>query len=132
MSILEAIVAGIIDEFKISRTAATLAVSVYGIALGTVCSLGFGIWSDVTLLGFDILDFLDFVSNSVMLPLVGMLTCVLVGFVIKPDAVISEIELNGPFGMKKFYIAMVKWIAPVFIFAILVSGILQSFGILNI
>ena len=71
-------------------------------------------------------------SNSVFLPLVGMLTCILVGFVIKPQTVIDEIELNGPLGMKNFYIAIVKWIAPVFIFAILVSGILQSFGILNI
>ena len=132
VSILEAIVAGIIDEFGIKRKTAAAAVAGYGLILGIVCSLGFGIWSDFTILGFDILDFLDFVSNSVMLPLVGMLTCVLVGFVIKPDAVISEIELNGPFGMKKFYIAMVKWIAPVFIFAILISGILQSFGILNI
>ena len=79
-----------------------------------------------------ILDFMDFISNSVFLPLVGMLTCVLVGFVIKPDAIISEVELNGPFKMKHFYIAMVKWIAPVLIFAILVSGILQSLGILKI
>ena len=61
-----------------------------------------------------------------------MLTCVMVGFVIKPSSVIDEIELNGPFGMKKFYIVMVKWIAPVFIFVILVSGILQSTGVLDI
>ena len=132
VSILEAIVAGLIDEFGMKRITATIAVAVYGLILGTVCSFGFGIWSNVTILGFDILDFLDFISNSVFLPLVGMLTCVVVGFVIKPDIIILEIELNGPFKMKNFYIAMVKWIAPIFIFAILVSGILQSFGILKI
>jgi len=132
VSILEAIVSGVIDRFNIKRLTATLLVSLYGIVLGIICSFGFGIWSKVQILGFSILDFLDFVSNSIMLPLVGMLTCILVGFIIKPDAIISEIELNGPFTIKKFYVAMVKWIAPIFIFAILVSGILQNFGIIKI
>lgn len=131
VSIMEAIVSGILDTFKISRLKATLLVAVFGILVGIACSFGFGIWSDFTILGFDILDFLDFISNSVLLPLVGMLTCIVVGFVIKPDAIISEIELNGPFTMKRFYAAMVKWVAPIFIFAILVSGILEGFGILS-
>ena len=60
-----------------------------------------------------------------------MLTCVMVGFVIKPDAIISEVELNGPFTMKKFYVAMVKWVAPIFIFAILVSSVLEGLGVLK-
>ena len=132
VSILEAIVSGLIDAFKMKRITATLLVSAYGIALGVICSLGFGIWSDFTILGMSILDFMDFVSNSIFLPLVGMLTCIVVGFVIKPDAIISEVELNGPFRMKHFYIAMVKWIAPILIFAIRVSGILRSFCILKI
>ena len=133
VSIMEAIVSGLLDHFKnMKRATATLIVAVYGIVIGVICSFGFGIWSDFTILGFSILDFLDFVSNSVLLPLVGMLTCILVGFVIKPDAVISEVELNGEFKMKHFYVAMVKWIAPIFIFAILVSSILQGVGILNI
>ena len=131
VSIMEAIVSGLIDSFKIGRGKATAIVAVYGIVLGTVCSLGFGIWDGVTIFGFSILDFLDFVSNSVLLPLVGMLTCVMVGFVIKPDAIISEVELNGPFTMKKFYVAMVKWVAPIFIFAILVSSVLEGLGVLK-
>ena len=132
VSIMEAIVSGMIDEFNMKRGTATTIVAVFGLAVGIVCSLGFGIWSNVTIFGFSILDFLDFVSNSVLLPLVGMLTCIVVGFVIKPDAIISEVELNGEFKMKHFYTAMVKWIAPIFIFAILVSSVLQGLGILNI
>ncbi|MBE6720344.1 MAG: sodium-dependent transporter [Ruminococcaceae bacterium] len=132
VSIMEAIVSGLIDEFKLSRGKATALVAIFGIAVGIVCSFGFGIWDRVQIIGFSILDFLDFISNSILLPLVGMLTCVMVGFFIKPDAIISEVELNGEFKMKKFYTAMVKWVAPVFIFAILVSSVLQGFGILNI
>ena len=132
VSIMEAIVSGFIDTFKISRAKATVLVAIYGIIIGVACSLGFGVWSGFTIFGFSILDFLDFVSNSVLLPVVGMLTCIVVGFVIKPDAIISEVELNGPFSMKKFYTAMVKWVAPIFIFAILVSSILQGIGVISI
>ena len=133
VSIMEAIVSGVLDHFEnANRKTVTILVSLYAIVIGVACSFGFGIWSDFTIFGFSILDFLDFVSNSIMLPLVGMLTCILVGFVIKPDAIISEVELNGQFKMKHFYTAMVKWVAPIFIFAILVSSILQGFGIITI
>ena len=96
------------------------------------CSFGFGIWSDFTIFGFSILDFLDFLSNSVLMPVVGMLTCILVGFVLKPDLIISEVELNGPFKMKKFYAVMVKWIAPLCILAILISSVLDTLGIVSL
>lgn len=130
ISVMEAIVAGINDTFKIERKKATLIVFVYAVVIGVLCSLGFGRLSSITIFGFSILDFLDFVSNSVLMPIVGMMTCVLVGFIIKPDMIISEVELNGPFKMKRFYAVMVKWIAPLFIFAILVSSILESLGII--
>ena len=132
VSIMEAIVSGIIDTFKTSRNKATVYVAIFGILVGIACSLGFGVWSNVKLFGFDILDFLDFVSNSILLPFVGMMTCIVVGFVIKPDAIVSEVELNGPFTMKKFYVAMVKWVAPIFIFAILISSVLEGIGLLKI
>lgn len=133
VSIMEAIVSGLLDTFKISRLKATVIVMAYGIALGVVCSLGFGLWSGVEFPGIGgILDFLDFVSNSILLPLVGMLTCLMIGFFVKPDLIVSEVELNGPFTMKKFYKVMVKWIAPIFILAILVTNILGAFGLIKI
>ena len=66
------------------------------------------------------------------MPVVGMLTCIVVGFILKPDVIISEVELNGPFKMKRFYSVMVKWIAPLCIFAILISSILDTLGIISI
>lgn len=133
VSIMEAIVAGIMDKFeKISRAKATVLVAIYGIIIGIACSFGFGIWSNVKLFGFDILDFLDFVSNSVLLPIVGMLTCVMIGFVTTPKLVTDEVELNGRFANKRFYTLMVKWVAPIFILLILISSVLQGFGIISI
>ena len=131
VSVMEAIVAGIDDKFKFGRKKATVICYFYMIAIGVLCSLGFGVLSNVTIFNFSILDFLDFVSNSVLMPIVGMMTCILVGFVLKPDLIISEVELNGPFKMKKFYAVMVKWIAPICIFAILISSVLETLGVIS-
>ena len=131
VSVMEAIVAGIDDKFKIGRKKATVICYLYMIVIGVLCSLGFGVLSNVTIFNLSILDFLDFVSNSVLMPIVGMMTCILVGFVLKPDLIISEVELNGPFKMKKFYAVMVKWIAPICIFAILISSVLETLGVIS-
>ncbi len=66
------------------------------------------------------------------MPVVGMLTCIVVGFVVKPKTIIEEVEINGSFKMKKFYTVMVKWVAPVFIFIILVSSVLEALGVISI
>lgn len=132
VSVMEAIVAGIDDRYKIGRKKATAVVYVYAVAIGVFCSLGFGILNHIKLFGFDILDFLDFLSNSIMMPVVGMLTCIVVGFVVKPKTIIEEVEINGSFKMKKFYTVMVKWVAPVFIFIILVSSVLEALGVISI
>lgn len=132
VSVMEAIVAGIDDKYKIGRKKATAVVYVYAVAIGVFCSLGFGILNHIKLFGFDILDFLDFLSKSIMMPVVGMLTCIVVGFVVKPKTIIEEVEINGSFKMKKFYTVMVKWVAPVFIFIILVSSVLEALGVISI
>lgn len=132
VSVMEAIVAGIDDKYKIGRTKAAWLCYIYVLLIGAFCSFGFGIWSDFTIFGFSILDFLDFLSNSVLMPVVGMLTCILVGFVLKPDIIISEVELNGPFKMKQFYAVMVKWIAPLCILAILISSVLDTLGVVSL
>ena len=129
---MEAIVAGITDKYKMSRKEATLLVYVYTLLIGVFCALGFSVWSNFTIMGFGILDFLDFISNSVLMPIVGMMTCIMVGFIIKPKTITDEIELNGPFKVKGFYNVMVKWIAPICIFAILVSSVLNTLGIVTI
>lgn len=132
VSVMEAIVAGIDDKYHIGRKKATLIVFVYAAAIGTLCSLGFGLLSNITIIGFGILDFLDFTSNSVLMPVVGMFTCIVIGFVVKPKTIIDEVELNGKFKMKRFYTVMVKWIAPVCILIILVSSILDALGIVKL
>lgn len=132
VSVMEAIVAGMIDKYKIERKRAALIVYAYALIIGIFCAFGYSIWSNFTIMNLSILDFLDFISNSVLMPIVGMFTCILVGFIIKPKTIIDEVELNGRFREKKLYSVMVKWIAPVCIFAILVSSVLNTLGIVTI
>ena len=70
---------------------------------------------------------------SLLMPIVAVLTCVFVGFVIKPQAIIDEVEAsdNGAFKSKKMFTVMIKWIAPIFLIAILISSILNAFGIIT-
>ena len=71
----------------------------------TKTSLGFfGPLDFVQIIGLGLLDFFDFLSNSVLMPIVAILTCISIGFFIKPKAVYDEVELNGPFKMKKSFI----------------------------
>lgn len=132
VSVMEAIVAGMIDKYKIERKRAALIVYAYALIIGIFCAFGYSIWSKFTIMNLSILDFLDFISNSVLMPIVGMFTCILVGFIIKPKTITDEVELNGKFREKKLYSVMVKWIAPICIFAILVSSVLNTLGIVTI
>ncbi len=133
VSIMEAIVSGICDKFpKINRIKATILVYVYASIMGIVCSLGYGVWADFKIIGMQILDFLDFASNNILMPIVALLTCIFVGFIIKPKSITDEIELNGPFKGKNFYGVFIKWVAPVAILAILATGILSATGVLKI
>lgn len=78
--------------------------------------------------GTTILDFLDFISNSVMMPLSALMACVFVGWIVKPKVVSDEVRSSGPFKSEKLFNVMVKFIAPVFVVVILVAYVAQQFG----
>ena len=121
ISLMEAVVASFQDEFKFSRTKAILATLIICILLGVPSSMGNGAWSDFLIMGMDFLSFCDYISNNIMMPVVAVLTCVFVGFVIKPQAIIEEVELSNTFKKKKLFELSIKFFAPVCIFIILVS-----------
>lgn len=131
ISLMEAIVSIIRDKFHISRVAACLSVIGLSVLLGIPSSLGNGIWSNVLILGKDFLSFFDFVSNSVIMPIVALLTCIFVGYIIKPKFIIEEAEASGKFKAKKLFTVVVKYIAPICIVLILVSSVLEAFGVIE-
>ena len=132
ISLMETIVSILMDKAKIGRHLSCGIVFGITLLLGIPSSLGYSAWSGVEIIGMQILDFFDFISNSVIMPIVALITCIFVGYFLKPKAVIDEVELNGAFKSKKLFSVMTKYIAPVFILLILVSSILNAFGIVKI
>lgn len=132
ISLMETIVSIFMDKFKWNRKLTCIIVFVLCIVLGLPSCLGFGVLSDIKLIGLSFLDFFDFISNSVIMPVVALITCILVGYVIKPKAIIEEIELGGKFKRKTLFTIMIKYIAPVFIVGILIFSILEGVGIIKV
>ncbi len=133
VSVMEAVVSSFMDKFHVTRTkAATIET---GIALvgGVVVCLGYNkLYFEVKLPNgavAQILDIMDYISNNFLMPLVAIGTCILIGWVLKPKAVIEEVEKSGSrFGRKRLYVAMIRYIAPV----LLVILLLKSMGLLTV
>ena len=79
--------------------------------------------------GSSLLDFFDFISNSVIMPIVALLTCIFVGWIIKPQTLVDEIELTGPFKLKTAWTVMIKYVAPVLVVVILLAYVAAQFGL---
>ncbi len=132
ISLMETIVSIFMDKFKLGRKVSCAIVLGISILIGVPASLGYSAWSGVTVLGMQLLDFFDFASNSLMMPIVAFASCLFVTFIVKPKGIIEEVEIDNKFKMKKLFSVMIRFIAPVCILAILVSSILSAFGIIKI
>lgn len=132
ISLMETIVSIFEDKLNLGRKKTCLLVLAGAFLLGVPSSLGFGVLGNVSVLGLSILDMFDFVSNSVLMPIVAFLTCIFIGYVLKPQTIIDELEVSAPFKAKKLFIVIIKYVAPVFIVLILISSVLDVLGILKI
>lgn len=132
ISVLESIVANCMEIFHTSRKKTVLVLSVIYLAASAVIALGYSVFYLEAKLPNgttgQLLDIMDYVSNSVLMPLIALLSTVLIGWVKKPGFVIEEMERGGrAFRRKKVYIVMIRYIAPVMMLILF----LQSTGILQ-
>lgn len=132
ISLTETLVSIVSDKFGWSRKKSCWIILAFLIAVGVPVSLGFGVWSFIAPLGMSLLDFCDFVSNSVMMPIVAFLTCIFIGYVVKPKIIIEEVEENGTFKFKKFYEIIIKYVAPICLVGILVFAIMEATGVITV
>lgn len=132
ISLMETVVSILCDKLKIGRKLSCFIVFAVSVALGLLSSLGYGVLGNIKIIGLQFLDFFDFISNSVMMPIVALLTCIFVGYVIKPHTISDEVELSGKFKRKCLFTIVIKYFAPICIVLILLSSVLDAFGILKI
>ena len=133
ISVMEAVVSSFMDKFHISRVKAAAIETGIALVGGIVVCLGYNrLYFDITLPNgahAQVLDIMDYVSNNFFMPLVAIGTCILIGWVVKPETVVDEVEKSGvKFGRRRLYRMMIKYIAPV----LLVILLLKSLGILTI
>jgi len=133
ISILETLVANCMELFHQSRQKMCLMISVISAVAAAVICMGYNVFYFEMKLPngatAQLLDLMDYISNSFLMPFISFLTCIFVGWVIKPKWIIEEMEASGhTFGRKKLYAFMIRYVTPV-IMAVL---FLQSAGIWNI
>ena len=132
ISLMETIVSILQDKLGWGRRRACLAVFGGSLLLGLPSTLGFGVLGDLTVAGLTFLDMFDFLSNSVLMPIVALLTCLFVGYVIKPKTLIEEMQVGGAFKSQRLFTVIIKYVAPVCIVLILISSVLDGLGIVKL
>lgn len=133
VSVMEAVVSSFMDKFHISRIKATAIETAIAAVGGLIVCFGYNRWFfDIVLPNgthAQILDIMDYISNSALMPIVAIGTCILIGWIVKPRIIIDEVEKSGvKMGRRKMYVVMVKYIAPILLFILL----LKSLGILTV
>lgn len=133
ISLFETVVSIFGEGLKDDRKNSIIMTTFVCIIVGLLSSLGYGPLEKMTVIGMQFLDFFDFISNSVLMPIAAFLTCIFVGWIIGPKTIIGEIESdNNKFTWKKLFVIMIKYVGPIVIVFILAASILQAMGKLSI
>jgi len=128
ISLMETVVSIVQDKFNVERKVTCLIVLGGCLVIGLPSALGFGVWSGFTPLGMDILSFFDFITNSVLMPIVAILTCIMICYIMKPKSIIDEVASTGSFKLAGLFKVMI-YAAPFLLLVILAFSIFEAFGI---
>ena len=129
IALTESAVSTFEDELKWSRKKSTVLIGVIVIALGSLSSLGYGPLAGVTIIGMQFLDFFDFLTNSVMMPIAAIAICLLVSRVIGVNGIEEEVmHGENKFCRKAIFNFMIKYLCPIFAAIILASSVANAFG----
>ncbi|ACB83629.1 sodium-dependent transporter [Natranaerobius thermophilus] len=129
ISLLEVVAAYVIDEKNWPRKKAAAVVGAIIFVVGIPPALHAGVLSDVTIIGMDMLDFYDFISDSIMLPLGGVLTVIFAGHVWGMKNVADEAN-KGSRGLKigHWMEPLLKYVIPLGVLIVMIVGIIDTLG----
>ena len=128
ISLMETSVSTISDELGWNRKKCCVIMGVVMLVIGSASAFGYGIWDSVRIFGMQILDFVDFLTNSVMMPIAALFTCFLVLKVVGLKAIADEIKRSSAFKRENLYNFFMKYLAPLCIAIILLSSIANVLG----
>ncbi len=126
VSLVEAIVAVLTENGKIKRITACFIVFGVILVLGSLSSLGFGVLKDVKIFNMNILSTFDFLANNILIPIIAIITCVFAGWCIDKHIIPKEIGIDKNKTLNIYFNVIIRYVAPICIFVILVSGLFLS------
>ncbi len=142
ISLFETLVSIVDDATHKGRPVAIMVCSVFVVVVGGIVNLGYNELLSVDLMyslfgigeyqDSQLLDFFDFLSNTIMMPIVALLTCIFVGWIIKPQTLIDEVKQSSKFTGEKLFVVMIKYIAPVLVVVILVAYVMNTAHIISL
>ena len=132
ISLMETIMSIVQDKTGCSRVKSALLTFAVVLLIGVPTSLGFGRWSFISWNGLSIQGMLDFVANSILMPILALLTAVFVVWVIGTDTLVDEVKLSSQFKREKMFRFVLKYMVPISMIVILISSILDTFKIVSI
>lgn len=134
ISVLESITANCMEIFHTERKKTTGVLSIIYLIATAVIALGYSIFYVEVMLPSgskgQLLDIMDYISNSFMMPFIALLSSIFIGWVMKPKWIIEEMERGGTkFGRKRLYVFMIKYVMPIIMLVLFLqsTGILSSF-----
>ena len=132
IALTESAVSTFEDELGWDRKQATILIGIIMLVLGSLSALGYGPLARFTVFGMQFLDFFDFLTNSVMMPIAAITTCLLVSRVIGVEKIEEEVTLDGkPFRRRRIFNFMIKYLCPIFAAIILVSSVANALGVIS-
>lgn len=131
ISLLETSVSSLSQQFHISRNKAIVIMAFVMLAFGTTSCLGYGVWDFISIFGMAFLDFYDFLTNSIMMPIAALATCILIIKVVGFQKIIDEVKISSPFKREKMYVFFMKYLASFFLIIILLSSVSSVLGIIS-
>ncbi|WP_373974815.1 sodium-dependent transporter [Chitinibacter sp. SCUT-21] len=122
VSILEPIVAFLIDEFGFARKTATWAAGLSVFVFSIPAALSFGVLKDFLLFGKNPFDLMDYAASNIMLPAGGLLSALFVGWAIWPR-VTQDMQAEGSARILPSFRIVCAWVSPVVIGAIWIHSL---------
>ena len=118
VSVMETLVANCMELYHKPRKKMCGAVGIYSLITAVVICLGYNkLYFELKLPNGSVgqlLDVMDYISNSFLMPFISLLTSILIGWVIGPDWIIGEVERNGEhFKRAGLYRFMIRYVVPI-------------------
>ena len=133
ISMHEAVTSYFVEKRGMSRNKGAVVVTIGTLLLATVASLSLGDWSGYKVAGMNIFDLLDNFTAIVMLPLLGILTAIFVGWIWKKEYMKAELTAQGGIDRKTYPIIrfLLRYVCPILVSVVFVFGIMDFINGLN-